>query len=109
MNLYLASSSEGYVIEDETIMFMDDTTMFEVLNHVTGHILGTEIGGLSSKVNNVKKFADEEKMELNRKKSKEMMIDFRRNKTIISPIVIDGQQLERVTTYNCLDYGSTMT
>ena len=38
MNLFLASSNEGHVvIEDETIMFMDDSTMFEVLD-VTGHI-----------------------------------------------------------------------
>ena len=102
MNLFLASSNEGHVvIEDETIMFMDDTTMFEVLD-VTGHISGTEIGSLPSKVNKVKEFADEEKMELNLKKCKEMIIDFRRNKTIIPPIVIDGQQLERVTAYKLL-------
>ena len=80
---------------------MDDTTMFEVLN-VTSHISGTEIGSLSSKVNQVKKFAKREKMELNFKKCKEMIIDFRRNKTIIPPIVIDGQQLERVTAYKLL-------
>ena len=44
MNLFLASSNEGHVvIEDETIMFMDDTTIFEVLD-VTCHISGTEIG-----------------------------------------------------------------
>ena len=40
--------------------------------------------------------------ELNLKKCKEMIIDFRRNKTIIPPIVIDGQQLERVTAYKLL-------
>ena len=55
MILYLASNNEGYVIADETIMFMDDTTMFEVLD-MTGPISGTEIGSLSSKVNKVKKF-----------------------------------------------------
>ena len=49
MNLFLASSNEAcVVIEDET-MFMDDTTMFEVLD-VTGHISGTKIGGLPSNV-----------------------------------------------------------
>ena len=31
-----------------------------------------------------------------------MIIDFRSNKTIIPPIVIDGQQLERVTAYKLL-------
>ena len=40
--------------------------------------------------------------ELNLKKFKEMIIDFRRNKTIIPPIVIDGQQLGRVTAYKLL-------
>ena len=44
----MASSNEGHVVsEDETIMFMDDTTMFEVLD-VTGHISATEIGRLPS-------------------------------------------------------------
>ena len=63
INLFLAFSNEGHVvIKDETIMFMDNTTMFEVL-HVTGYISGTEIGVLPSKVNKVKKFADEEKNE----------------------------------------------
>ena len=41
-------------------------------------------------------------MELSLKNCKEMIIDFRRNKTIIPPIVIDGQQLERVTVYKLL-------
>ena len=31
-----------------------------------------------------------------------MIIDFRRNKTIIPLMVIDGQQLERVTAYKLL-------
>ena len=81
MILYLASNNEGYVIADETIMFMDDTTMFEVLD-VTSHISGTEIGSLSSKVNKVKKFADGEKMKLNLKKCKEMIIDLKEIKLL---------------------------
>ena len=102
MNPFLASCNEGHVvIEGETIMFVDDTTMFEVLD-VKGHISGTEIGGLPSEVDKVKKFAGEEKMQLNLNKCKEMIIDFRRNKTIIPPIVIDSQQLERVTAYKLL-------
>ena len=44
----MASSNEGHVVnEDETKMFMDDTTMFDVLD-VRGHISGTEIGRLPS-------------------------------------------------------------
>ena len=53
MNLFLASSNEGHVVIEDETMFMDDTTMFEVLD-VTGHISGTEIGGLPSKVNKVR-------------------------------------------------------
>ena len=95
MNIILASSNEGHVvIEDETIMFMDDTTKCEVLD-VTGHISGTEIGGLPSKVNKVKKFTDDKKMELTFKRCKEIIIDFRKNKTIIPLTVIDSQQLKR--------------
>ena len=62
MNLFMASRNEGHVvIEDESIMFMD----------VTGHISGTgRCGGLPSKVNKVKKFADEGKREQNIKKFK---------------------------------------
>ena len=70
MNLFLASSNEGHiVIEDETIMFMDDTTMFEVLD-VTGHISVTEIGSLPSKLIKLK-FENEEKMELSLKKCRD--------------------------------------
>ena len=38
MILYLACNNEGYVIADETIMFMDDTRMFKVLGvNYTSH------------------------------------------------------------------------
>ena len=63
--------------------------MYEVLD-VTDHVSGTEIVGLSRKVNRVQNFIDDEKMELNLKKCKEIVIDFRRNKTIIPPLVING-------------------
>ena len=97
MNIILASSNEGHVVtEDEKIMFMDDTTKCEVLD-VTGHISGTEIGGLPREVNKVQKFTDGKKMELTLKRCKEIIIDFRKNKTIIPLIVIDSQQLKRVT------------
>ena len=75
MNLILATNNEGHVVIEDETMFMDDTTMFEVLD-VSGHISGTEIGGLPSMVNKVQKFTIEEKMELNLKKYKEMIIDF---------------------------------
>jgi hypothetical protein len=41
-------------------------------------------------------------MGLNLKKCKEMVIDFRRNKTIIPLLVINGHQLERVSSCKVL-------
>jgi hypothetical protein len=47
---------------------------------------GTSIGKTKENVNNVVLFAKHEKMELNVKKCKEMILDFRKNKTTIPPI-----------------------
>jgi hypothetical protein len=57
-------------------MFMDDTTLSEVSNHTSG----TSIGKTQENVNNVVLFAKHEKMELNVKKCKEMILDLRKNK-----------------------------
>ena len=63
MNPFMASRNEGHVeIEDETIMFY---------GCYRSHF-GYRFGGLPSKVNKVKKFADEGKMERNIKKFKEI-------------------------------------
>jgi hypothetical protein len=78
--------------------------MYEVLD-VTDHVSGTEIVGLSRKVNRVQNFIDDEKMELNLKKCNGMVIDFRRNKTIIPPLVINGHHLKESHRKNRLDYG----
>ena len=66
-------------------MFMDDTTLSEVIE-TSGHTSGTLIGNTQENVNNVARFARHEKMQLNKKKCKEMIIDFRKNKTTIPPI-----------------------
>jgi uncharacterized spore protein YtfJ len=102
LNLLHTSSDEGQlVIENGTIMFMDDSTLYEVLD-VTNHVLGTQIGCLPRKVKRVQKFTNDEKMELNITKSEEMIIDLYRNKTVIPPIEINGQKLERVSAYKLL-------
>ena len=49
LNFNLASSSERQVvIKNDTIVFIDDTTMYKVLD-VCNHVSGTQIGGLPKK------------------------------------------------------------
>ena len=48
------------------------------------------------------KFTNHQKMELNRKKCKEMLIDLRRNKTAIPLTNIENNTIERVTSYKLL-------
>jgi hypothetical protein len=55
------------VMNEDTIIFMDNTTMCEALD-VYDDISGTEIGNISQKINLVQNFAETERMELNSKK-----------------------------------------
>ncbi len=72
----MATNSEAWVvIDDDTIMFMDDITLYESLE-VSTHISGMPIGGLSEKFNLVVIFTEDERMALNLEKFKEMVIDF---------------------------------
>ena len=58
----MATNSEAWVvIDDDTIMFMDDTTLYEFLD-VSAHISGMPIGGLSEKINSVVKFTEDERI-----------------------------------------------
>ena len=60
--------------DGETVLFMDDTTLSEVCD-VSNHISGTCLGNSETNVERVACFAQQEKMELNAKKCKEMIID----------------------------------
>ena len=83
MSQIMATNSEACaVVDDDIIMFIDDSTLYEVLD-VSTHISGMPIGGLLGKVNRIVKFTKDEKMVLNLKKCKEMVIDFRKNKSVI--------------------------
>jgi hypothetical protein len=98
----MATSSEACaIIEDDTMMFMDDSTLYEVLD-VSSHISGMPIGGLLRKINRVVKFTEDEKMTLNLKKCKEMVIDFRKNKSVIPPLEVNGHVFETVKSYKLL-------
>ena len=80
--------NEDVVVVGDTIVFIDDTTSWEALD-VHYHISGTEIGNMLKKIESVKTFAEHEKMELNAKKCKEMIIDFRKDGTVIPAMKIN--------------------
>ena len=75
---------------------MDDTTMSEVLN-VSDHISGESIGNSQRNLESVLQFTNDENMQLNFKKCKEMHIDFRKNKTVIPPTTLGEQSLTKVS------------
>ena len=58
------------------------------------------IGNSQSTVNNIIRFTENEQMELNAKKCNEMIVDFRKNKTVIPPVCIGQQPMARVKTFN---------
>ena len=86
---------------DTASMFMDDTTMSEVLN-VSDHISGESIGNSQRNLESVLQFTNDENMQLNFKKCKEMHIDFRKNKTVIPPTTLGEQSLTKVRSYKLL-------
>jgi hypothetical protein len=61
------------------------------------------IGGLLGRINRVVKFTEDEKMMLNFKKCKEMGIDFRKNKSLIPLLGVNGHVFERGKSYKLLD------
>ncbi len=83
------------------INVMDDTTLYEVLD-VSHHISGKQLGGPESKVKSVLRFTEEDMMELNQTKCNEMIIDFRKNVTVIPPLEINSHVFERVKCYKLL-------
>ena len=96
IQLMISTNMETNVIlEHDTLMFMDDTTLYEVLD-VRHHISGKQLGGAESKVKSVLRFTEEDMMELNQTKCKEMIIDFRKNVTVIPPLEINSHVFERV-------------
>ncbi len=91
----------SYDNSDIVSMFMDDTTMSEVLN-VSDHISGETIGNSQCNLESVLQFTNDENMQLNLKKCKEMHIDFRKNKTVIPPNTFGEQSLTKVRYYKLL-------
>ena len=98
-----SETSEDNIDEDLTL-FIDDTTLSEVIN-VRDHISGTLIERSLSNVKKVLDFANLQKMKLNLKKCKEMQLDFRINKTEIPSLTIDSITMEKVSTFKLLVFG----
>ena len=82
------------VVDENTILFMHDTSWkaLDVHNH----------RNISKKIDQVKDFAECEKMELNPEKWYEMLIDFRKDRTVILAIEINDCVLERVSSCKLL-------
>ena len=96
----VVGNEDVVVVVGDTILFMDDTTSWEALD--VHNISGTEIGNMLKKIESVKTFAENEKMELNAKKCKEMIIDFRKDGIVIPAMKINDCVLERVSSYKLL-------
>jgi uncharacterized spore protein YtfJ len=85
--------------EDEDIsLFMDDTTLSEVID-ITQHVSNCPIVNSQRNVDNILQFTRNQNMELNSKKCKEMLVDFRKVKTIIPAIAIGGDIFTRVKSF----------
>jgi hypothetical protein len=88
--------------EDEDIsLFMDDTTLSEVID-ITQHVSNCPIRNSQRNVDNILQFTRNQNMELNSKKCKEMLVDFRKVKTIIPSIAIGGDIFTRVKSFKLL-------
>ena len=62
---------------------------------VTNHVSGNSIGNSQSTVNDITGFTEKEQMELNAKKCSEVIVDFRKNKTVIPPVCIGQRSMSR--------------
>ena len=82
-------------------LFMDDTTLSEVID-ITQHVSNCPIGNSQRNVDNILQFTRNQNMELNSKKCKEMLVDFRKVKTIIPSIAIGGDIFTRVKSFKLL-------
>ena len=86
--------------DDDVTIFMDDTAVSEIID-IKNHIAGEAIGNAEKNIREVMKFTNHQKMELNLKKCKEMLIE-RRNKTSIPLTNIENNTIGRVTSYKLL-------
>ena len=82
------------------IKFADDTT-------VVGLISGGDESAYRDEVQTLATWCSKNNLELNTGKTKEMVIDFRRNKAKPEPLFINGDEVEQVATFKFL--GTTIS
>ncbi|KAK2161792.1 hypothetical protein NP493_1559g00026 [Ridgeia piscesae] len=96
--LYTLYTNDCRSVDSSTqfVRFSDDTAMLALLN---------DFASYQSYLSSVVRFSSwcsNNFLHLNVSKTKEMYIDFRRNRTVISPIVINGEPVEQVDSFKYL-------
>ena len=96
--LYTLYTNDCRSVDPSTqfVRFSDDTSMFALWSDFASYqsYLSSVVCFSSCCGNNI--------LHLNDSKTKEMCIDVRRNRTVISPIIINGEPVEHVDSFKCL-------
>ena len=87
--------------DKDLTLFMDDLTLSEVMN-VRDYVSGMQVGSIPDDIMKVMAFATLQKMKLNLKKCKEMLLDFRKYRTCIPLLKFNDTTLERVPSFKLL-------
>ncbi|KAM3864829.1 uncharacterized protein ACN63O_010524 [Diretmus argenteus] len=82
-------------VSNSIIKFADDTTM-------VGLISGGDESAYRDEVEHLLVRSTENNLSLNSKKTREIIVDFRRKKTAIQPLVVNGDCVERVSNFKFL-------
>ena len=82
------------------IKFSDDTTLEGLISNDDEHVYREEVEGLV-------RWCHENNLELNVSKTKEIVIDFRKKKTPVDPLIINGEVVEQVQSFKFL--GTTIS
>ena len=75
-----------------THKYIDDITVTESFSE-------SNKGHLQEAVNTIKEWSDDNNMRLNEKKTKEMLISFKRNPLQTQPLLVNNKAIERVTNF----------
>ena len=75
--------------EVPTYKYVDDTTIYTVTND-------PQSSKLQKAMDTIQSWSENNRMRINAKKTKEMLISFQKLQKDIPPIIVDGQVLERV-------------
>ena len=74
---------------------VDDTTL-------EGLVTNSDESEYRQEVNRLVSWRDNNNLQFNASKTREMIVDFRKRKTPLAPIIINGDSIERVDCFKCL-------